>query len=122
MVVKSPRVLRQHSVIVVNVLGETNFTQVTSMAEVKRVNVSNIKANKSFGNTGGKFSDSILVTIDLNDYESGKTFAYSLENAPTQFSFRLGDKILYNNKEYEITDVSDINGLAGPHLLEVTAQ
>lgn len=119
---KSPRVLRPHTIVVINVLGEENYTQLTSITEVKLVNVSNKNVGKSFGNTGGTFSDSIIVTIDLNDYESEKAYAEDLDNHTTQFSFRLGDKILYRNKEYEITNVSDINGLVGPHLLEVIAQ
>lgn len=119
--VKSPRFLRPHTVVVLNDLGEENNIQVVSMTEVKFVSVTDASKRRGFGNTGDTVSDSILVVIDLNDYVSSKIYTDVFTDSNTQFTFRLEDKILYKGKEYEITSVNDLEGLKGPHFLEVTA-
>lgn len=117
--------LRQKTIVILNKQSEVDWTEVITPTKVKYVSVVDKSTSRNLSNIGAGISDSIIVTIDLNDYESTKVYKepddYTSPN--TQFTLRDGDKILYDRKEYEITDVTHMDGIkGGPNILEVSAK
>ena len=104
--VKSPRWLRPHQVTVINVLGEENMEEKTVETVVNHVKVET-KRSKNFTSTGVEYVDTILIVFDMNDYSSWKDFVEgsSYIDSDAQWTLRRGDRIRFNNEEYEINDV-----------------
>ena len=122
--VKSPRWLRPHTIKVVNVLDEADYEQQTSETTVSRVKVAQ-QRSATYGSTGTSNSDTISITIDLNDYSSDKSYVTpdNYTDQETQFTLRAGDRVEVWGDYYEITSVSYVNPLRNtPEFLEVTAQ
>lgn len=122
--VKSPRWLRPHTIKVMNILGEENLEEITSTVTVQHVKISKTKA-RTYGQTGASNSDTILITIDVNDYQADKVLVSPLEfKAPEkQFTFRTGDHIEAQGDIYEITNVNILNPLRNtPEFIEVTCE
>lgn len=125
MVAKSPRILRPHTIVVGNVLPEIEWKEVMELTRVKYVNISDKVRNKNFVNTGSTVSDSVIITIDLNDYESNKSYVVpeKYEDYEKQFTIRAGDKVIIDSTEYEVTGTKLLKALKnGPEFLEVTVQ
>lgn len=122
--VKSPRWLRPHQVTVINVLGEENMEEKTVETVVNHVKVET-KRSKNFTSTGVEYVDTILIVFDMNDYSSWKDFVEgsSYIDSDAQWTLRRGDRIRFNDEEYEINDVKIVNPLKNtPEFIEVTAK
>lgn len=122
--VKSPRWLRPHTIKVMNILGEENLEEITSTVTVQHVKVSKTKA-RTYGQTGVSNSDTILITIDVNDYKADKILVPPSEfkTPDKQFTFRTGDRIEVHGDIYEITNVNILNPLRNtPEFIEVTCE
>lgn len=122
--VKSPRWLRPHTIKVMNFLGENDLEENTSTATVQHVKVSTTKG-RIFGQTGASNSDSLIVTIDMNDFEADKELVEpnAFENPENQFTFRTGDRVEAHGDFYEITNVNIINPLRNkPEFIELTLE
>lgn len=122
--VKSPRWLRPHTIKVMNILGEENLEEITSTVTVQHVKVSKTKA-RTYGQTGASNSDTILITIDVNDYKADKVLVPPSEfkKPDTQFTIRTGDRIEVHGDIYEITNVNILNPLRNtPEFIEVTCE
>lgn len=121
---KSPRWLRPHTIKVMNILGEENLEETTSTVTVQHVKVSKTKA-RTYGQTGASNSDTILITIDVNDYKADKILVSPSEfkTPDKQFTFRTGDRIEVHGDIYEITNVNILNPLRNtPEFIEVTCE
>ena len=121
---KSPRWLRPHTIKVMNILGEENLEEITSTVTVQHVKVSKTKA-RTYGQTGASNSDTILITIDVNDYKADKVLVPRSEfkTPDTQFTIRTGDRIEVHGDIYEITNVNILNPLRNtPEFIEVTCE
>lgn len=122
--VKSPRWLRPHTIKVMNILGEENLEEITSTVTVQHVKVSKTKA-RTYGQTGTSNSDTILITIDVNDYKADKILVPPSEfkTPDKQFTIRTGDRIEVHGDIYEITNVNILNPLRNtPEFIEVTCE
>lgn len=122
--VKSPRWLRPHTIKVMNILGEENLEETTSTATIQHVKVSKTKA-RTYGQTGASNSDTILITIDVNDYQADKVLVPPLEfkTPDKQCTLRTGDRIEAHGDIYEITNVNILNPLRNtPEFIEVTCE
>ena len=122
--VKSPRWLRPHTIKVMNILGEENLEEITSTVTVQHVKVSKTKA-RTYGQTGSSNSDTILITIDVNDYKADKVLVPPSEfkMPDKQFTLRTGDRIEAHGDIYEITNVNILNPLRNtPEFIEVTCE
>ena len=122
--VKSPRWLRPHTIKVMNVLGEENLEETTSTVTVQHVKISKTKT-RTYGQTGASNSDTILITIDVNDYQADKVLVPSSEfkTPDKQFTLRTGDRIEAHGDIYEITNVNILNPLRNtPEFIEVTCE
>lgn len=122
--VKSPRWLRPHTIKVMNILGEENLEEITSTVTVQHVKVSKTKA-RTYGQTGSSNSDTILITIDVNDYKADKVLVPPSEfkTPDKQFTLRTGDRIEAHGDIYEITNVNILNPLRNtPEFIEVTCE
>lgn len=122
--VKSPRWLRPHTIKVMNILGEENLEEITSTVTVQHVKVSKTKA-RTYGQTGASNSDTILITIDVNDYKADKVLVPPSEfkTPDKQFTLRTGDRIEAHGDIYEITNVNILNPLRNTsEFIEVTCE
>ena len=107
-----------------NILGEENLEETTSTATVQHVKVSKTKA-RTYGQTGASNSDTILITIDVNDYQADKVLVPPSEfkTPDKQFTLRTGDRIEAHGDIYEITNVNILNPLRNtPEFIEVTCE
>ena len=121
---RSPRWLRPHTVKVINVLEEVDGAEQTSTAILERVKF-DAHRGSTFGSTGRQDADTVSVVIDVNDLQSSKEYRKpeEFENSNMEFTLRPGDRIEYDGKQYEITDVTLTNPLRNaPEFIEVTAQ
>ena len=83
------------------------------------------KRSKNFTSTGVEYVDTILIVFDMNDYSSWKDFieGSSYTDSDAQWTLRRGDRIRFNDEEYEINDVKIVNPLKNmPEFIEVTAK
>ena len=120
---KSPRWLRPHSVVVVNLLPEEDWEEKTSEAVLEYVKVT-INTSANYGTTGRSLQDVVTVTIDANDLKATKEFRQpdEFKHPMTQFTLRPGDRIIYDGRSFEITGVKHVNPLRNaPEFIEVTA-
>lgn len=121
---RSPRWLRPHTVVIINVLGEVNGEEQTSSAMLAHVKF-DAHTGSTFGSTGRQTQDTVSVVIDANDIKASKDYRKPDEfrNPNMEFTIRPGDRIAYEGKQYEITDVTLTNPLRNaPEFIEVTAQ
>jgi len=121
---RSPRWLRPHTVVIINVLGEVNGEERTSSAMLAHVKF-DAHTGSTFGSTGRQTQDTVSVVIDANDIKASKDYRKPEEfrNPNMEFTIRPGDRIAYEGKQYEITDVTLTNPLRNaPEFIEVTAQ
>ena len=120
---KSPRWLRPHSVVVVNLLPEEDWEERTSEAVLEYVKVT-INTSANYGTTGRSLQDVVTVTIDVNDLKATKEYRQPEEfkHPMTQFTLRQGDRIIYDGRSFEITGANRVNPLRNaPEFIEVTA-
>lgn len=120
---KSPRWLRPHSVVVVNLLPEEDWEERTSEAVLEYVKVT-IDTSTNYGTTGRSLQDVVTVTIDVNDLKATKEYRQpdEFKHPMTQFTLRPGDRIIYDGRPFEITGVKHVNPLRNaPEFIEVTA-
>lgn len=128
--VRSPRFLRPHTIIVINHTGEDDEgNELTSKTEVGRV-----KYDGSYGTTmatrGITTTDTVQVTMDMYDYTAkdpdtgtAKTYVSVLTDPTTQFTLKADDMIQYDGETYTITQVKVINPIGyAPLFIEVYAQ
>lgn len=121
---RSPRWLRPHTVRIINVLDEVDGTEQTSEAILEHVKF-DAHTGSTFGSTGRQIHDTVSVVIDANDIQANKGYRKPEEfsNPNMEFTLRPGDRIAYEGKQYEITDVTLTNPLRNaPEFIEVTAQ
>ena len=122
--IRSPRWLRPDTIQIVNVLPEYEWEQESSTVVVKHVKV-DLSANASMGTTGRTIQDTMKVVIDLHDYSAAKQYVKpeDLQDPEFQFTVRIGDRIEYEGREWEVTGTEEILALrTGPEFLEVTAE
>lgn len=122
--VKSPRWIRPHTVTVINVLQETDDgEEQTSATELRYVKVE-LSRKATYGNTGRSYTDTASVIIDANDLMASKAYVKpdEFKDPSMQFTLRIGDRIRYENLEFEISRIIRTNPLRGtPEFIEVTA-
>lgn len=122
--VKSPRWIRPHTVTVINVLQETDDgEEQTSATELRYVKVG-LSRKATYGNTGRSYTDTASVIIDANDLMANKAYVKpdEFKDPSMQFTLRIGDRIRYENLEFEISRIVHTNPLRGtPEFIEVTA-
>lgn len=122
--VKSPRWIRPHTVTVINVLQETDDgEEQTSATELRYVKVE-LSRKATYGNTGRSYTDTASVIIDANDLMASKAYVKpdEFKDPSRQFTLRIGDRIRYENLEFEISRIVHTNPLRGtPEFIEVTA-
>lgn len=122
--VKSPRWIRPHTVTVINVLQETDDgEEQTSATELRYVKVE-LSRKATYGNTGRSYTDTVSVIIDANDLVATKAYVNPADfnNPSLQFTLRLGDRIRYEDLEFEISRIVRTNPLRGtPEFIEVAA-
>lgn len=122
--VKSPRWIRPHTVTVINVLQETDDgEEQTSATELRYVKVE-LSRKATYGNTGRSYTDTASVIIDANDLMANKAYVKpdEFKDPSMQFTLRIGDRIRYENLEFEISRIVHTNPLRGtPEFIEVTA-
>lgn len=122
--VKSPRWIRPHTVTVINVLQETDDgEEQTSATELRYVKVE-LSRKATYGNTGRSYTDTVSVIIDANDLVATKSYVNPVDfnNPSMQFTLRIGDRIRYEDLEFEISRIVRTNPLRGtPEFIEVTA-
>lgn len=122
--VKSPRWLRPHTIKVVNILGEENLEEKTSTTTVQYVKVSKTKT-RSYEQTGSRNADTILITLDVNDYKATKSLVHpqQFNDYDSQFTLRVGDRVEAQGDIYEITNIDILNPLRNtPEFIEVTCE
>lgn len=122
--VKSPRWIRPHTVTVINALQETDDgEEQTSATELRYVKVE-LSRKATYGNTGRSYTDTASVIIDANDLMANKAYVKpdEFKDPSMQFTLRIGDRIRYENLEFEISRIVHTNPLRGtPEFIEVTA-
>ena len=106
--IRSPRWLRPDTIQIVNVLPEYEWEQESSTVVVKHVKV-DLSANASMGTTGRAIQDTMKVVIDLHDYSADKQYVKpeNLQDPEFQFTVRIGDRIEYEGREWEVTGTEE---------------
>ena len=120
--VRSPRFLRPHTIIVRNHVGESEDGE----EQLIDTTVRRVKFDGTYGITqssrGITSSDTVVVVIDMHDYQSDKTYSKKLTNPSTQFTFAVNDLIVYEGDTYTINQVKEISPRGtDPDFIEVYA-
>lgn len=121
--IKSPRWLRPNSVTVINVLPEYQREEQTTRTEVGLVKAE-VATSSQLTVTGREFVNSLLVIMDVNDYKSDKAYVRpeNLKDPTTEFTLKIGDRIEFEGREWEVTGVKDVAGPRSPQFIEVTGE
>ena len=120
--VRSPRFLRPHTIIVRNHVGESEDGE----EQLIDTTVGRVKFDGTYGITqssrGITSSDTVVVVIDMHDYQSDKTYSKKLTNPSTQFTFATNDLIVYEGDTFTINQVKEISPRGtDPDFVEVYA-
>lgn len=128
--VKSPRFLRPHTVTYVKALGEDySGNQLTDSHYIGLVKAE-VVHNSSKSNIGVENADTLLVTVDMNDYDCDVDLVVDDISVEDIFNSEVGklkicvgDRIIFNRKEYEIESFNPISPLRNaPEFLEIRAK
>ena len=119
----SPRFLRPHQIAIRDRLGEDDSGKLKEASAI----IKYVKVEETYGiklsKRGITSDDKVLITIDCNDFIADKKLVEKVSNAETEFSIHVDDTIVYNDKEYLITSVSNINPLRDkPEFIEIICQ
>lgn len=120
--VRSPRFLRPHTITVRNHVGESEDGE----EQLIDTTVGRVKFDGTYGITqssrGITSSDTVVVVIDMHDYQSDKTYSKKLNDPSTQFTFATNDLIVYEGDTYTINQVKEISPRGtDPDYIEVYA-
>lgn len=120
--VRSPRFLRPHTIIVRNHVGENEDGE----EKLIDTTVGRVKFDGTYGITqssrGITSSDTVVVVIDMHDYQSDKTYSKKLNDPSTQFTFATNDLIVYEGDTYTINQIKEISPRGtDPDFIEVYA-
>lgn len=120
--VRSPRFLRPHTIIVRNHVGESEDGE----EQLIDATVGRVKFDGTYGITqssrGITSSDTVVVVIDMHDYQSDKTYSKKFNDPSTQFTFATNDLIVYEGDTYTINQVKEISPRGtDPDFIEVYA-
>lgn len=120
--VRSPRFLRPHTIIVRNHVGESEDGE----EQLIDTTVGRVKFDGTYGITqssrGITSSDTVVVVIDMHDYQSDKTYSKKFNDPSTQFTFATNDLIVYGGDTYTINQVKEISPRGtDPDYIEVYA-
>lgn len=120
--VRSPRFLRPHTIIIRNHVGES----VDGEEQLIDTTVGRVKFDGTYGITqssrGITSSDTVVVIIDMHDYQSDKTYSKKLTDPSTQFTLAANDLIVYEGDTYTINQIKEISPRGtDPDFVEVYA-
>ena len=123
MVIRSPRFLRPHTITIRNRIGESDVGEEL----FSEATIDHVKFDGTFGVTqstrGLTNTDTVVVTIDMHDYDSDKTYTQASDFDPdTEFVIRNDDQIVYQEDTYTINQVKVISPRGNdPDFIEVYA-
>lgn len=120
--VRSPRFLRPHTIIVRNHVGENEDGE----EQLIDTTVGRVKFDGTYGITqssrGITNSDTVVVVIDMHDYQSDKTYSKKLNDPNAQFTLAVNDMIVYEGDTYTINQIKEISPRGtDPDYIEVYA-
>lgn len=121
--IRSPRWLRPNKIKIINVLPEYEGEEQVSVTEVSMVKAE-VATSSTLTSTGRQFVNNLLVIMDINDYMSDKTYMKPehLSDPEYEFTIRIGDRVEYQGREWEITAVKDVEAPHSPQFIEVTGE
>ena len=114
--------VRPHTIIVRNHVGENEDGE----EQLIDTTVGRVKFDGTYGITqssrGITSSDTVVVVIDMHDYQSDKTYSKKLTDPSTQFTLATNDLIVYEGDTYTINQIKEISPRGtDPDFIEVYA-